>query len=80
MIFVFQFSMEVVRLIVNSCHSLESLKLAGIRDVDDELLMSLAANCSELKTINLKGCDQVGTYPGLLCSPLSSLQAFLFYS
>jgi hypothetical protein len=42
-----------------SCPKIDTLQLAGIKGVDDELMMSLAKNCPKLTKANLKGCDHV---------------------
>lgn len=53
------FSVEVVAEIAACCPSLHNLRLAGMKDVDDQLLTAVAENCHHLASINIKGCGQV---------------------
>ena len=51
--------MDVIGEIAACCPSLHKLRLAGMKVVDDELLIAVAENCKHLSGINIKGCGQV---------------------
>lgn len=57
--FFFQFSVDVIAEIAAHCPSLNTLRLAGMKEVDDELLTAVAENCCQLSCVSIKGCGLV---------------------
>ena len=55
--------MDLIAEIAAHCPSLHNLRLAGMKEVDDELLTAVAENCRQLSTVSIKGC-------GLVCTEL----------
>lgn len=53
------FSVDLIAEIAAHCPSLLNLRLAGIREVDDELLTAVAENCRQLSSVSIKGCGLV---------------------
>ncbi|XP_066277811.1 F-box/LRR-repeat protein 20-like [Branchiostoma lanceolatum] len=52
-------SMEVLQVIASNCVNLERFHVAGLADVKDDLLLTLASNCSKLKNVTFKSCNQL---------------------
>lgn len=53
------FSVDVIAEIAASCPSLLVLRLAGMKDVDDQLLTAVAENCHQITRVSIKGCGLV---------------------
>ena len=58
-IYFFQFSVDVIAEIAAHCPSLNTLRLAGMKEVDDQLLTAVAENCCQLSCVSIKGCGLV---------------------
>eukprot|EP00058_Branchiostoma_floridae_P018232 XP_002603721.1 hypothetical protein BRAFLDRAFT_126867 [Branchiostoma floridae] len=52
-------SMEVLQVIASTCTNLERFHVAGLTEVKDDLLLTLARNCSKLMNVTFKTCNQL---------------------
>ncbi|XP_019625876.1 PREDICTED: F-box/LRR-repeat protein 2-like [Branchiostoma belcheri] len=52
-------SMEVLQVIASKCVNLERFHVAGLADVRDDLLLTLASNCPKLSNVTFKSCNQL---------------------
>ncbi|KAI8492789.1 hypothetical protein Bbelb_293860 [Branchiostoma belcheri] len=52
-------SMEVLQVIASKCVNLERFHVAGLADVRDDLLLTLASNCHKLSNVTFKSCNQL---------------------
>ena len=56
-VFILQISPIVVHLITTNCLNIETLLLAGVKDITDDIVFSLAHNCQKLRKCSLRNCD-----------------------